>query len=158
MVEEKRFRDVMRRFPTGVTVVTTRGEEGEPAGLTVSAFTSVSLDPILVLVCIHKEANAHDPLIECGSFTVNVLASDQADLAIRFASGLVEERFRGLETEVSPLGNVLIPGSLAWLDCQVKQVFPGGDHSVVLAEVMDCLALDGDPLLFHRGALKGVGR
>jgi flavin reductase (DIM6/NTAB) family NADH-FMN oxidoreductase RutF len=157
MIEEKRFRDVMGRFPTGVTLVTTRGEGGAPLGLTVSAFTSVSLDPILVLVCIHREANSHDPIIEGGSFAVNILTSDQADLAIRFSSGLVEERFRGLEPEESPLGNPLLPGSLAWLDCRVKEAFPGGDHSVVLAEVVDCLGRDGDPLLFHRGVLRGVG-
>lgn len=158
MVEEKRFRDVMRRFPTGVTVVTTRDEGGEPLGLTVSAFTSVSLDPILVLVCIHREANAHDAIIESGSFAVNILTSDQSDLATRFASGLAEERFRGIEPILSPLGNSLLPGSLAWLDCRVTQTFPGGDHSVVLAEVVDCVGLDGDPLLFHLGVLKGVGR
>jgi flavin reductase (DIM6/NTAB) family NADH-FMN oxidoreductase RutF len=155
MVEEKRFREVMGQFPTGVTVVTTRGADGAPLGLTVSAFTSVSLDPILVLVCIHREANSHDPILEGGSFAVNMLTSDQADLAIRFSSGSVEERFAGLEPGESPLGNPLLPGSLAWLDCQVREVYPGGDHSVVLAEVLACHARDGAPLLFYRGALRG---
>jgi flavin reductase (DIM6/NTAB) family NADH-FMN oxidoreductase RutF len=156
MIEEKRFREVMGRFPTGVTVVTTRGANGAPLGLTVSAFTSVSLDPILVLVCIHREANSHDPIIERGSFAVNILTSGQAYLAIRFSSGPVEERFVGLEPGESPLGNPLLPDSLAWLDCQVREVHPGGDHSVVLAEVLACRARDGDPLLFYRGALRGA--
>lgn len=157
MVEEKRFREVMGHFPTGVTVVTTRGEGGAPMGLTVSAFTSVSLQPILLLVCIHRDAAAHDLLVEGGSFAVNILSSDQADLAVRFASGVSEERFVGLDFEESPLGNPLLHGSLAWLDCRVKGVSPGGDHSMVLGEVADCRDRDGSPLLFHRGALRGLG-
>jgi flavin reductase (DIM6/NTAB) family NADH-FMN oxidoreductase RutF len=157
MVEERKFRHVMGHFPSGVTVVTTRGEDGTPLGLTVSALTSVSLEPILLLVCIHKDATSHAPIANGGSFTVNVLSSEQADLAVRFASGIPEKRFEGLDVEESPLGNPLLPGSLAWLDCRVTDVHPGGDHSVILASVVDCHAGEGEPLLFHRGALRGMG-
>jgi flavin reductase (DIM6/NTAB) family NADH-FMN oxidoreductase RutF len=157
MIDAKKFRDVMGHFPTGVTIVTTRGEADVPLGLTVSAFTSVSLDPVLLLVCIHRHATPHDPLLKRGSFTVNILPADQSGLALRFASVETEERFRGLEMEESPLGNPLLPECLAWLDCRVSQVYPGGDHSIVLADVVDCGAREGSPLLFHRGALRGVG-
>lgn len=156
MVEEKGFREVMGHFPTGVTVVTIRGEGGAPFGLTVSAFTSVSLQPLLVLVCIHRDATAHDLFVEGVSFAVNILSSHQADLAVRFASGVSEERFTGLEVEDSPLGNPLLPGSLAWLECRVKDSYPGGDHTVLVGEVVDYRAREGDPLLFHRGSLRGV--
>ena len=157
MIEEREFRDVMRRFPTGVTIVTTRGVDGAPTGLTVSAFTSVSLEPILVLVCVHRGAASHHHILRRGSFAVNILAEGQADLAIRFSSGVPEDRFSGLEHDPSPLGNPLIPNSLAWLDCRVTGVFPGGDHSLILGEVLGSGARKATPLLFHEGALKGMG-
>jgi flavin reductase (DIM6/NTAB) family NADH-FMN oxidoreductase RutF len=148
----------MRRFPTGVTVVTTRGEEDRPMGLTVSAFTSVSLDPVLVLVCIHRDAGPHDSVLQRRSYAVNVLAADQAEVAIRFATGAAEDRFKGLTTVDGPLGNPLLPDALAWLDCRVTEVYPGGDHSVVLGEVVAAEAREGEPLLFHQGALGGFRR
>jgi flavin reductase (DIM6/NTAB) family NADH-FMN oxidoreductase RutF len=157
MVEETKFRSVMGHFPTGVTVVTTRGERGAPLGLTVSAFTSVSLAPIRILVCIHKDAAAHDLIVGRASFSVNILSSGQESLATRFASGVGKERFAGLEVLESPLGNPLLTEALGWLDCEVRDVFPGGDHSVVLAEVKECQAREGDPLVFYRGELKGLG-
>lgn len=157
MIDEKKFRDVMGHFPTGVTIVTTRGEGEEPLGLTVSAFTSVSLDPVLLLICIHRDATPHDPLLRRGSFSVNVLSAEHSGLALRFASVEAEERFRGLDMGDSPLGNPLLSESLAWLDCRVTEVYPGGDHSIILAEVVDCEAREGSPLLFHRGALRGIG-
>ena len=157
MIEERKFRTVMGHLPTGVTIVTSRGEDGTPLGLTVSAIVSVSLDPILLLVCIHREAASHDPILQNGSFTVNVLSSEQAELAMRFAAEMPEKRFDGLHAGESPLGNPLVPGSLAWLDCRVTDVYPGGDHSVILAGVVGCGASEGEPLLFHLGVLRGMG-
>lgn len=154
MVEGDEFRVVMGHFPTGVTVVTTRDGAGDPLGLTVSAFTSVSLEPVQILICVHKEAGPHDAILQRGTFGVNVLASDQAPLAIRFATGLTEERFRGLGYEEDPLGNPRLP-CLAWLSCRVREVWPGGDHSVILAEVEACEAESGRPLLWFMGRLEG---
>jgi flavin reductase (DIM6/NTAB) family NADH-FMN oxidoreductase RutF len=156
MIEEKRFRSVLGHFPTGVTVVTTLGEGGVPVGLTVSAFLSVSLDPPLVLVSIHRDAAAHDLLSEEASFAVCVLSSKQEELAVRFASWDSEERFNDLVLEHTPLGNPLLPDVIAWFDCRVTEVFPGGDHSVVVASVNECHARGGDPLIFHRGGLRGL--
>lgn len=154
MVEEEKFRAVMGHFATGVTVVTTRGGDAGPLGLTVSAFTSVSLRPVQVLICVHRAAGPHDAILESGSFAVNVLSADQAHLATRFATGPSGERFKGLEFRDDPLGNPLLPG-LAWLTCRVREVWPGGDHSVILGDVQDCDARTGRPLLFYRGRLEG---
>ncbi len=156
MIEEKRFRSVLGRFATGVTVVISRGESGALVGLTVSAFTSVSLDPPLVLVCIHQDAGAHDLLVPGASFSVSVLSSNQKDLAIRFATAEPEDRFQGVDLMEGSLGDPRIPEALAWLECRVTRVFPGGDHSVFLASAVECGAGEGDPLIFHRGALGGL--
>jgi flavin reductase (DIM6/NTAB) family NADH-FMN oxidoreductase RutF len=157
MLRAEEFRRVMGHFATGVTVVTTRGLDGEPVGLTVNAFASVSLDPVLVLVCVHRLASGHDPLLAAGHFAVNVLAEEQEALAVRFAAGESSERFRGLDVTDGPLGSPLLPGALAWLDCRIHEVFPGGDHSVVVGEAVAFQARDGRPLLFFRGGLRGMG-
>ena len=154
MVQQDKFRTVMGHFPTGVTVVTTRDSRGEPLGLTVSAFTSVSLEPELILICVHKDAGPHDALLERGSFAVNVLSAEQDEVAIRFATGPTRERFRGVESREGPLGNPIFP-CLAWLACEVREVWPGGDHSVILARVRACDAREGEPLLWFRGKLEG---
>jgi flavin reductase (DIM6/NTAB) family NADH-FMN oxidoreductase RutF len=157
MTGAEEFRRVMGHFATGVTVVTSRDPEGRPVGLTVNAFTSVSLDPLLVLVCIHRRASGHDALLGCGHFAVNVLAEDQEGLALRFATRDPSERFLELDVADGPLGSPVVPGALAWLECRVREVFPGGDHSVVLGEVMECSSREGRPLIFFQGRLRGLG-
>lgn len=157
MTSAEEFRRVMGHFATGVTVVTSRGPEGEPVGLTVNAFTSVSLEPLLVLVCIHNRASGREPLLGAGHFAVNILAEDQEALALRFASKYAAERFHELEIREGSLGSPVVPGALAWLECRVHAVFPGGDHSVILGEVVDYHARRGRPLLFFQGRLRGLG-
>jgi flavin reductase (DIM6/NTAB) family NADH-FMN oxidoreductase RutF len=151
MVHQEKFRTIMGQFATGVTIVTARPPGGEPVGLTVNAFSSVSLDPLLVLVCLHREASTHDPLLRSGHFAVNVLERRQEDLAVRFASAEVEDRFHGLETLDAPMGSPLFPGAMGWLECRVREVFPGGDHSIVVGEVLEGEVLGGDPLVFFGG-------
>jgi 3-hydroxy-9,10-secoandrosta-1,3,5(10)-triene-9,17-dione monooxygenase reductase component len=153
MVGEVKFREVMGHFATGVTVVTSRGGDGEPVGLTVNAFTSVSLHPPLVLVCLHRDAAAHDPLLEAGHFAVSVLGADQDGLAVRFATVDPESRFLGVDFFEGILGGPRLQGAIAWLDCRVKEVYRGGDHSIIVGEVVACESAGGDPLLFHRGTL-----
>ncbi len=153
MVGEVKFREVMGHFATGVTVVTSRDREGRGVGLTVNAFTSVSLDPPLILVCLHRDADAHDPLLESGSFVVSVLRAEQEELALRFATEDPEVRFRGVKVGPEVLGGLRLEGALAWLDCRVHEVHRGGDHSIIVAEVVECDAASGDPLLFYRGSL-----
>ena len=151
MVGQEKFRKIMGHFATGVTVVTACSRKGEAVGLTVNAFTSVSLDPVLVLVCLHRESSAHDPLLESGYFAINVLDRSQEHLGVRFAEAEDEDRFLGLDTITGPMGSPILSGSMAWLECRVKDVIPGGDHSIVLGEVVEGEALGGEPLMFFRG-------
>jgi flavin reductase (DIM6/NTAB) family NADH-FMN oxidoreductase RutF len=146
----------MGHFATGVTVVTSRGYEGAPIGVTVNAFCSLSLEPILVLVCLHGRASSHDPLLARGCFAVNILARGDVDLARRFAAGQERDRFRDVPWKAAANGSPLLEGCLGWLECRVWQVFPGGDHSVIVGEVVGCGASEGDPLLFFRGELGGL--
>jgi flavin reductase (DIM6/NTAB) family NADH-FMN oxidoreductase RutF len=156
MVREETFRRVMGHFATGVTVVASRNSEGEAVGLTVNAFTSVSLDPPLVLICIHQDADAHDPLIEAGHFALSFLKSDQGELALRFSTEDPDQRFLDLDVGEGCLGSPILPDALAWMECRANQVFPGGDHSIILGEVVECASHQGDPLIFFRGSLMGA--
>jgi flavin-dependent trigonelline monooxygenase, reductase component len=149
------FRNVMGRFPTGVTVVATCTADGAPRGLTVNAFTSVSLDPPLVLVCIDKQASSHGPLIEAGSFAVTILASDQAEIAQRFAGAPSEDRFESVGWTKSKGGNPVLNDGSAWLDCVVEEVVQAGDHSVLLGRVSASGLSDRDPLVFYAGNFGG---
>jgi flavin reductase (DIM6/NTAB) family NADH-FMN oxidoreductase RutF len=155
MIGQEKFRTVMGHFSTGVTVVASRKPNGAPVGLTVNAFASVSLEPPTVLVSLHRDADGHDPLIEAGHFGVSILNAQQHEWAYRFSEDDPDHRFRELDFEEGALGSPLIKGALAWLECRVLEVFPGGDHDIVLGEVVDCGGRDGDPLLFFRGSLQG---
>jgi flavin reductase (DIM6/NTAB) family NADH-FMN oxidoreductase RutF len=110
----------------------------------------------MVLVCLHREADAHDPLLQAGHFGVSILTDHQDDLALRFSRDDPDERFPGLEVVEGPLGSPLVRGALAWMECRIREVHAGGDHSIVLGEVEECVAHDGEPLLFFRGTLTGL--
>jgi len=157
MVSEEKFRWVMGHFATGVAVVASRTPDGEPVGLTVNAFTSVSLDPPLVLVCLHKEAEGHDPILQAGHFGVSFLVESQEELALTFSQADPEDRFLGLQVKDGPLGSPLVAGALAWMECRIVDVHTGGDHSIVVGQVEVCDGGEGDPLVFFRGNLSGMG-
>ena len=149
MMDENRFRSVMSRLVTGVSLVTGR-RDGSMHGLTVNAVSSVSLDPPLVLVCLDRNGTSHDPIIASGAFAVSVLASDQEGLAHRFARGTHRERFAGVAFRDGASGSPVLADALAWLDCAIRAVHPAGDHSIVVGEVRGCGAVEGDPLTFYR--------
>lgn len=151
------FRDVMSRFPTGVTVVATLMADGTPRGLTVNAFTSVSLDPPLVLVCIDRRASSHDPLIQAGTFAVTILASDQAEVAQRFAGDPAEGRFEHVRWLQSEGGNPVLKGGAAWLECVLERVVEAGDHSMLLARVTQSGTSGREPMVFHAGTFGSPG-
>lgn len=151
------FRTVMACFPTGVTIVATRDAQGEPVGLTVNSFTSVSLEPPLILVCINRDANTHDRLIEASSFTVNILSVTQAEVAMRFAKRPSEGRFENVQWTAAPSGHPVLADAAAWLDCSIHEVIGAGDHSIVLARAVAVGVGDKPALLFHRGALGPAG-
>lgn len=154
---EVSLRTVMSCFPTGVTVVATRDAEGQPLGLTVNSFTSVSLEPPLVLICINRDSNTHDSLLAAGGFVVSILAGPQAGVAARFAIRPSEGRFDGVEWSPAPSGNPILAGCAAWLDCSIHEVATGGDHTIILGRAVAAHWTDQPALLFHRGTLRSVG-
>ena len=135
-------------YPTGVTVVTTHGE-GEPRGFTANSFTSVSIDPPLLLVCHDNDAGSAPVFRGARGFAVNVLAADQEALAMRFAGG-EGDRFAGLECERGE-GGPILPGVAAWLDCELEAIHPGGDHAILVGRVLRHRDEERDPLAYWRG-------
>jgi 3-hydroxy-9,10-secoandrosta-1,3,5(10)-triene-9,17-dione monooxygenase reductase component len=152
------LRDAMGRFATGVTVVTTLDAEGEPQGATANAFSSVSLDPPLILVCLAHTSRTLAALREHGSFAVNVLASDHDELARAFARSANETAWSDLEHGPGPSGSPLLDGVHAAIDCRVFAVYPGGDHDIVVGEVQHVRVEDdpGDALLWFRSTFGSV--
>jgi len=153
MVDPATFRDVMAQWPSGVTVVTTL-VDGVRHGMTASSFSSVSLDPPLISVCLDKRLYSHELISRGGVFGVNVLAKDQAEVARRFAGmvpGLeVEDRFDGESWTTAATGVSLLDSALGWLDCRVLHEYPGGDHTIFVGEVLaGHAARRTAPLLFH---------
>lgn len=154
-MSELSLRDVMRTFPQGVVVVTAAGDDG-PRGITVSSFTSVSLAPPTVLVCILKESRAH-PAIEKGRFVVNVLAETQGWLSEHFAHPNLssEEQFGGLGSEGSP---PVLKGCLGYLHCRVVERWAQADHTVFIGEVERAeMGIEGRPLVFYSRQYWGLG-
>lgn len=154
--EELSFRQVMGVFPTGVAVVAARGADGVLCGMTVNSFTSVSLDPPLVLVCIDRGASTHDCLVGAPGFTVSILAEHQTEMATRFAFGPADARFRDEEWES---GDALVPvGAAAWVACDAEAVHEGGDHSILVGRVRSVGTGAGEALVFYRGRYATVSR
>ena len=151
------MREAMGRFATGVTVVTVRTPDGEPAGCTVSAFCSLSLDPPLVLVCVGLGRRMHHLLGTGRGFAVNVLRADQRDVATAFARG-TGDRFAGLRTEEGRYGHPLLDGAVAHIECDREAVLDGGDHAIVVGRVRGLATFDGEPLLYAGGAFLDLAK
>ena len=152
-VTQSKFRAALRHVATGVTVVTTRDAAGRPCGLTASAFTALSLNPPLVLVCVDREAAAFPALEQHGWFAVNVLADSQESLSRRFAvSG--GDKFAGLTFRKGRAGLPLLHGVVVALECRIVDRHEGGDHTIFVGQV-EAADSRGDagfePLLFYRG-------
>lgn len=149
------FRTVLGHFLSGVTVVTAMGAE-HPVGMAVGSFSSLSLDPPLVLFCPGKTASAWGAIEASGAFCVNMLAADQEPLS-RVFSSKVEDRFAGLAWSRSPYtGSPIIGGGLAWIDCTIDSIHEGGDHFIVVGAVRGLgVGSEAGPLAYYRG---GYGR
>ena len=154
-VDDASFRLALSQFATGVAVVLTRDAAGAPAGLTVNAFSSVSLDPPLVLICVDIRSDAHDPNAESGIFGVSVLSATQEDISRRF-SWRGPEKFEGFVLEHGETGALLVPGAVAHLECAVVGAHRAGDHTIYVGEIRVLRASPGPPLLYHRGAYRRV--
>jgi len=144
------FRSVLGRFPSGVTVVTTKDRDGSDEGMTVSAFCSVSLDPPLVLICIEKTASAYIALTTAPGFVVNVLSASQEQIARRF-SIIDIDRFEGVGYSRSPNGLAVLDDVLGIIECATFAMHDAGDHTIIVGEVEAARAQNGTPLLYYRG-------
>ncbi len=129
------FKAAMGRMASGVTIVTMRAGD-EDHGFTASSFTSLSIDPMLVLVCVVKAQKSHALIEQAQHFAVNILSTEQRDLGMVFASSKTPDRFAGLDVVRAETGAPILPRSLAWVDCKLKDTFPGGDHSIFVGEVV----------------------
>lgn len=151
------FRDAMRRFPTGVTVVTTL-VDGAPHGFTANAFASVSAEPPTVLICVNRDASAHPLISRSSVFCVNILSLEQRDLARRFAdSSLRATRFNGLATHAAATGAPIIDGVLAYLDCRLAEEHTTGTHTVFVGTVVACGTRAGKPLGYFDADYRDFG-
>ena len=144
------FKAALSRWASGVTIVTAAG----PVGMTVSAFSSLSLDPPLIIVSLAHDANMHDPMIAADGFAVHVLDDHQSDLSTRFASPV--DRFDGLAYDAGLFGAPLLHGGVARLVCAKHAVADGGDHTILVGRVVQVDARAGEPLLYYRGGYRGL--
>ena len=152
--DPRTLRDALGCFATGVTVVTCLDSAGKPAGLTVNSFTSVSLDPPLLLVCLHKKAASALALIAAGHFAVNVLQTGQRPASITFSTR-VEDRFDETPWSCGEAGAPILEQSLCVFECARFAVYDGGDHHILVGRVVKASFDSGlDPLLFFRGSYR----
>jgi flavin reductase (DIM6/NTAB) family NADH-FMN oxidoreductase RutF len=155
-----RYRQVFGHFATGVTVVTT-AVDGWLHGMTANAIASLSLDPLLLLVCVDKTAHAHGQLEQAGRFGVNILADDQEEVSRLFAATSDPEqgRLQGAAYHLGPHGTPVVEGCLAYVECSVTDRYPGGDHTIFIGAVLDGEVLrETPPLLFYRGGYRRIER
>jgi flavin reductase (DIM6/NTAB) family NADH-FMN oxidoreductase RutF len=156
----KEFRSAVGSFATGVTVVTTRGEE-HAYGMTANAFSSVSLDPPLVLVCVISPSEGSDHIKRNNCFAVNVLHAEQEPISRYFASRdrpRGRDAFREVPHRIAASGSPILDGAIGYLDCRLHTTHEAGDHDIFIGEVLELgFVPDGEPLVFHGGRYKLVG-
>lgn len=158
-VHPTEFRTLLSRFASGVTVVSTIDAAGRPHGMTVSAFSSLSAEPPLVLVCIDAQATMCTLLGTAPSFSVNILDEAQQELSRRFADTAMELRFDGVPWQPGAGGVPLLAGAHATIECRRTATFPGGDHIILVGEVVGGHVGEAtQPLLYHRGGYGRLGR
>lgn len=148
-VDPRDYRDVIGRFVTGVAVVTT-ATEGGPVGMTVNSLTSVSLEPTLVLVCLKQDSRTSAAIHEANRFVINILDYRQRSISNAFARP-GDDHFAGIEY-TSTDGLPILTGALGHLRCRVWDTYDGGDHRIVVGEVIACDRAAGDPLVFYAGS------
>jgi flavin reductase (DIM6/NTAB) family NADH-FMN oxidoreductase RutF len=153
-IDDAGFKLAMSHFASGVTVVTTE-HDGKLYGMTVAAFSSLSLHPPLVLVCVEKTVKSHDAIAGAGKFGVSILSSKQTDVSSRFASR-ADDKFAGTEIVKGELGMPLIGGAITRLECRVSSQLEGGDHTIFVGEVMHAETEEGEPLVYFRSGYREI--
>ena len=152
------FKKALQLWASGVTVVTTSSEKFGVQGMTVTAFTSVSVNPPQVLVCINDSAESGAGIEESQSFAVNILNADQQDLSNQFAGGTSQQqRFENTDWKAGITGAPILNNTLMSLDCKVVEKVLAGTHWIIIGEVQDCVCRSGEPLLYYRGAYRQLG-
>ncbi len=152
--DPRTLRDALGCFATGVTVVTCLDEAEQPAGITVNSFTSVSLEPPLLLVCLHKLAASAAALIAAENFAINVLQTGQRPASITFSTR-VEDRFGTMAWSCGEAGAPILKDSLGVFECERFAVYDGGDHHILVGQVVKASFDAGlDPLLYFRGSYR----
>jgi len=152
-VSSEEFRRACGRFPTGVTIATVLDADGQPHGLTVSSFTSVSLEPPLISICLGHAVSLIDTFRAANFFGINILAEDEQALSERFARK-GHDRFQGVDWTPGENGAPLIDGVLAAIECQVERRIPVGDHDIFIGRMVATRVRDGAPLLHFAGAYR----
>jgi flavin reductase (DIM6/NTAB) family NADH-FMN oxidoreductase RutF len=151
------LRDVFGRFATGVCIVTCAGWQRQPCGVTVNSFSSVSLDPPLILFSLDRRRGSYEQFVNARHFAVNVLHESQVELSRTFATSGAD-KWRGLAYETWETGAPILPDSLACMECDRIGEHQGGDHVIVLGQVRRTrCAAAGEPLLFFRGEYRAIG-
>jgi flavin reductase (DIM6/NTAB) family NADH-FMN oxidoreductase RutF len=152
-IEPKLFRQLLGCFPTGVAIITTRAADGRPVGLTCNSFSSVSLEPPLVLFSLRKASSLLRTFVEADTFAINILSQSQDALSGRFASSKIADKFEGVAWSPGPLGTPLIDDCLAGFECRLFARHEAGDHDVFIGEVKHMNAGSADhALVFYKGA------
>lgn len=150
------FRAVMRRFATGVTVVTTLAD-GIPKGFTANSFASVSAEPPTILICVNRQSRSHPVISRAGKFCVNILRLDQQHVAERFATHVVEDPFATVPYRNGRTGSPVFVDALAYLDCTLVEEISAGTHTIFIGEVVACDAREGSPLGYFDAAYRNFG-
>jgi flavin reductase (DIM6/NTAB) family NADH-FMN oxidoreductase RutF len=149
-IDPRELRNVMGHFATGVTIITTKDTDGKPFGLTANAFSSLSLDPPLVLICVDKKVDCYACFDQSKVFVVNILCEGQDQLSTRFATKGIE-KFEGVAVRQGHLGVPLLEGAVAHIECTLTSAYEGGDHTIYVGEIQSVAASGDRPLLFFKG-------
>jgi flavin reductase (DIM6/NTAB) family NADH-FMN oxidoreductase RutF len=156
MTSAAAFRRAMRHVPTGVTVVTSL-RDGEPRGITVNSFASLSLEPASLLICINREARSYLYISTSRIFCVNVLAGDQRSLAEHFSGKVRERQFSAIGYATDTTGAPVLDDSIAYFDCELAAEHHFGSHSILIGNVVSCNSRAGSPLGYFNGGFHDFG-
>lgn len=154
MIDPLRYKEALASFPSGVTVITALDADGSIVGITASAFSALSLDPALVLFCPSYSSATHPVLAERGHFAIHLLAGHQQDIAYAFASK-GKDKAAAIPWQLSELGNPLLEGAVAIIECDLWREYEGGDHAIIVGKVTNLIlpSEPATPMLYHHGTL-----
>lgn len=151
MIDEALFKKVMSKFTTGIAIVTTLDTDQKPFGLTINAFSSLSLDPAMILFCLAKKTRFYSYLSHQSYFTINILADTQKDLSIHFAKPFFGDKWDNINFEFGKNNCPQLKNALGIIECEKTILYDGGDHDIILGKVQNLKTNDNNPLLYFSG-------